>query len=99
MIEEILRVNERDVDMTADTNLLLKRMQEKFEETCNLNDELKEQLEWTNLRLKEQNKTLELFKPREPSGERSRNTSNPRGNSLEHKTTTENSHTYRPTNP
>lgn len=97
VVEEILRANERDVDMTAETNLKLKRLQAKFDETCSLNDELKEQLEWTNLRLKEQQKTLELFKPREPSGDRSRNLSGRRGESLEQKTTTEISQSYRPT--
>lgn len=97
VVEEILRANERDVDMTAETNLKLKRLQAKFDETCSLNDELQEQLEWTNLRLKEQQKTLELFKPREPSGDRSRNLSGRRGESLEQKTTTEISQSYRPT--
>ena len=54
-----------------------------------LNDELKEQLEWTNLRLKEQQKTLELFKPRELSGERSRDNSEHRGATLDNKAATE----------
>ena len=75
--------------MSADTNLKLKRLQEKFEETCIINNELKEQLEWTNLRLKEQQKTLELFKPRDASGDRSRNIPEPRALSTEHRTTTD----------